>query len=97
MPMERMTRWSCRRDDYPTRHTVTSAVKTEVSNEKERPESHAEGMHGETELPNEKELPESHADEVHGEAELPYETELKTRCSGNSNMRCSGDLPTISS
>ena len=46
------TRWS-----YPTRHAFATAVKTEVSNEKELRESHANGAHGETELPDETKLP----------------------------------------
>ena len=42
--------------------------KTELSNEKELPEPHANGAHGETELPDEIELPDEN--ELRGE---PYE------------------------
>jgi len=45
------------------RHAFAAAVKTEVSNEKELRESHANGAHGETELPDKTELPD--------ETELP--------------------------
>jgi len=51
------------RQSCPTRHAFAPAVKTEVSNEKELRESHANGAHGETELPDEMEL--------HNETEVP--------------------------
>jgi len=71
----------------------TAAVKTELSDEKELSELHANGAHGKMELPtrrscprdtlsllsDENELPESHADGAHDEAELPNETELPNR------------------
>jgi len=55
----------------PTRHAITAVIETELSDEKEHPESRADGEHGETELLDEKKLPKSRAN---GEHELPDET-----------------------
>jgi len=41
------------------RHAFAAAVKTEVLNEKELCESHANGAHDETEKPDETELPDN--------------------------------------
>jgi len=53
------------------RHAITAAVETELSDEKEHPESRADGEHGKTELFDEKKLPKSRANVEH---ELPDET-----------------------
>ena len=42
----------------PTRHAFATAVKKEVSNEKELRELQANGAHSEMELPDETELPD---------------------------------------
>jgi len=41
------------RRSNPTRHAVTAAAETEMSDEKEHPKSRADGKHGETELHDE--------------------------------------------
>jgi len=56
-----------------TRHAFAAAVKTEVSNETELRESHANGAHGETELPDKTELSD--------ETELPDENRQRGKTS----------------
>jgi len=57
MPCEALSLLPTRRSCL-TRHTFAATVNTEVSNEKELRELHANGAHGETELPDEMELPD---------------------------------------
>ena len=59
------------RQSNPTRHAITAAVETELSEEKEHPESRADGEHDETELLDKKKLLKSRGN---GEDELPNET-----------------------
>jgi len=59
------------RRSNPTRHAITTPVETELSDEKEDPESRVDGEHGETDLLDEKKLPKSR---VNGEHEIPDET-----------------------
>ena len=63
----------------PTRPAFTAAAKTELSNEKELPESHADAEHVEMGLHDETEL------------NTQCSSDQSTQCSGDPNTQCSGD------
>ena len=63
----------------PTRPAFTAAAKTELSNEKELPGSHADAEHVEMGLHDETEL------------NTQCSSDQSTQCSGDPNTQCSGN------